>query len=83
MPQQPKPTDDDLAPRRDPKDRPLRDDKRISLYPLTTEEALRGLMAAGPHPKDDKPELTEGKEKAPRQSRRGQPISEDTGVDSD
>ena len=27
-------------------------DKRISLAPLTTEEALRGLMQAGPHPKD-------------------------------
>jgi hypothetical protein len=27
-------------------------DKRISLAPLSTEEALRGLMQAGPHPKD-------------------------------
>jgi len=49
-------------------DRKPRDDKRISLYPLTTEEALRGLMAAGPHPKNDTP--AEGKEKAPRKGRR-------------
>jgi hypothetical protein len=48
--------------------KPPRDDKRISLHPLTTEEALRGLMAAGPHPKDDKP--AEGEEKAPRKGRR-------------
>jgi hypothetical protein len=33
-------------------DRPKRRDKRISLAPLSTEEALRGLMQAGPHPKD-------------------------------
>jgi hypothetical protein len=33
-----------------------RSSKRLSLAPLTTEEALRGLMAAGPHPRD-----TEGK----------------------
>jgi hypothetical protein len=57
-------------PRRDPKDRPLKSDKRVSLAPLDFERALGGLLAAGPHPKDDKPEPTEGKEKAPPKRRR-------------
>jgi hypothetical protein len=42
--------------------------KRVSLAPLTTEEALRGLLAAGPHPKDDKPAA--GTEAAPPKRRR-------------
>src|SRR5436190_1174712 len=40
-------------------------DKRISLVPLDFEQAMKGLLAAGPHPKDDEPEPAEGPEKAP------------------
>lgn len=56
--------------RRDPNDRPLKSDKRISLAPLDFERALGGILAAGPHPKDDEPEPAEGKEKAPPKRRR-------------
>lgn len=42
-------------PRRKPNDRPLKpDNKRVSLAPLDFEEALKGLLQAGPHPQDDK-----------------------------
>lgn len=44
-----------------------RRDKRLSLAPLTTEEALRGLMQAGPPPKDAD---QRGKEKVPPKERR-------------
>lgn len=47
-------------PCRDPKDRPLRSDKRVSLAPLDFEQALGGLLRAGPHPKDDEPQPAEG-----------------------
>lgn len=56
-------------PRRDPKDRPLKNDRRVRI-PLDFEQALGGLLRAGPHPKDDEPEQAEGKEKAPRKGRR-------------
>lgn len=47
-------------PRRDPNDRPLKSDKRVSLAPLSFEQALGGLLAAGPHPaKDDELEQPE------------------------
>lgn len=40
-------------PRRDPNDRPLKSDKRVAI-PLDFEQALGGLLRAGPHPaKDD------------------------------
>jgi hypothetical protein len=55
-------------PRRDPKDRPLKSDKRVRI-PLDFEQALGGILRAGPHPKEDEPELTESKEKAPRKGR--------------
>jgi hypothetical protein len=35
-----------------PTDTPTRS-KRISLAPLSFEEAVKGLLATGPHPKDD------------------------------
>ena len=56
-------------PRRDPSDRPLKNDKRVSLAPLDFEQALGGILQAGPHPKDDEPEPAEGKEKAPPRRR--------------
>lgn len=57
-------------PRRNPNDRPLKSDKRVSLAPLDFEQALKGLMAAGPHPPGDEPESVEDKEKAPPKGRR-------------
>lgn len=60
----------DKKPRRDPNDRPLKSDKRISLAPLDFEQALKGLLQAGPHPKDDETEMVEDKEKAPSKRRR-------------
>lgn len=57
-------------PRRDPNDRPLKSNKRVSLAPLDFEQALGGILAAGPHPKDDEPELPEDKERTPRKGRR-------------
>jgi hypothetical protein len=59
-------------PRRDPNDRPLKPDKRVSLAPLDFEQALKGLLQAGPHvePEDGAPESAEDKEKAPRKGRR-------------
>ena len=48
-----------------------RDDKRISLAPLDFEQALGGILAAGPHVEDD--EAAEGKEKAPPKRRRKTP----------
>lgn len=57
--------------RRDPRDRPLKSDKRVSLAPLDFEQALGGILRAGPHPaKDDEPEQAEGIEKAPPKRRR-------------
>jgi hypothetical protein len=56
-------------PRRDPNDRPLKSDKRVSLAPLSFEEALGGILQAGPHPKDDETEQVEDTEKAPRKGR--------------
>lgn len=56
--------------RRDPRDRPLKSDKRVSLAPLDFEQALGGLLRAGPHPKDDEPEQVEDTEKAPPKRRR-------------
>lgn len=47
------------------------DDKRISLAPLDFEEALEGLLQAGPHPKDDEPEPEQGKKTASPNGRRG------------
>jgi len=44
-------------------------DKRISLAPLDFEEALGGILAAGPHPKDDESGPAEGKEETPRKGR--------------
>lgn len=57
-------------PRRDPKDRPLKNDKRVSLAPLDFEQALGGILRAGPHPKDDESEEAEDVEKAPPKGRR-------------
>lgn len=50
-------------PRRDPKDRPLRPDTRLSLAPLSVEEAVKAILQVPPMPKGDEP--AEGKEKAP------------------
>ena len=57
-------------PRRDSRDRPRRNDKRVSLAPLDFEQALGGILRAGPHPKDDGPQSAEGKENAPPKRRR-------------
>lgn len=50
-------------PRRDVRDQRAPNDKRISLAPLDFEQALGGILAAGPHPKDsdgdDVPESVE------------------------
>lgn len=63
-------------PRRDPKHRPLRPDKKLSLWPLSVEQAAGAIMDAGPYPQDDGPEQTEDKEKAPPKGRRSVPSSE-------
>lgn len=55
-------------PPRDPKDRPLKTDKRVSLAPLDFEQALGGILRAGPHPKGDEPE--QDAEAAPPKRRR-------------
>jgi hypothetical protein len=56
-------------PRRDPNDRPLKSEKKVSI-PLDFEQALKGLLQAGPHPQADEPEPAEDKEKAPPKGRR-------------
>jgi hypothetical protein len=48
-------------------------DKRLSLAPLTTEEALRGLMQAGPHPKEEKAGKKPAAPKMRRARKSGQP----------
>lgn len=56
-------------PRRDPNDRPLKSDKRVSLAPLDFERALGGILRAGPHPKDEMETEVE-KAPTPKQPRR-------------
>lgn len=51
---------------RNPNDRPLKpEDKRVSLAPLDFEQALKGLLQAGPHPQEDESELPKSKETTP------------------
>jgi len=41
--------------RRNPKDRLIHNDRRIRLAPLDFEQALAGLLKAGPHPLEKEP----------------------------
>lgn len=67
----------DKKPRRNPNDRPLRSEKKVSLAPLSFEGALKGLLQAGPHPQDDETEPTEDKEKTPPKGRRSSKMTDD------
>src|SRR4051794_20400007 len=51
-------------------------DKFISLAPLDFEQAMKGLLQAGPHPKDDEPAPSDGNEKAPPKRRRARKIGQ-------
>lgn len=42
------------------------EDKKITLAPLSFEEALRGLLEVAPSPQDDRPEPERERPKRPR-----------------